>query len=177
MNQLEKQMHLQLICVEPLTFKIIAEKDDHHNYQRDLDSIPATLGLNMRLVLVSGKWPLGDYTDNGKETFIFRTLSGSCFSVLLTGFTHDCSDDIIVQDHHIRVGNFPGIRVGRYANAFRYIRLGNNFHGKIGALKFEKGSFYFHADGHPLEVHPNEVEPAAVQHDKMACLQCNGTVH
>ena len=73
-----------LTKTEPLTFKVGGMVDDE-------GQLPAFLLKDMIVTLVSGKWPLDDYRDCDRHTFVFQKDDGSQFSMLLTGFTYDCT--------------------------------------------------------------------------------------
>ena len=73
-----------LTNTEPLTFKVDGMRDDE-------GQLPTFLVKDMIVTLVLGKWPLEDYRDCDRHTFVFQKHDGSQFSMLLTGFTYDCT--------------------------------------------------------------------------------------
>lgn len=68
-----------------MTFKVLGPSDE------DSGKMPEFLEKEMTLKLVSGKWPLDDYTDCNRHTFVFQKADGSQFSMLLDGFCYRCS--------------------------------------------------------------------------------------
>ena len=80
MNTIE----FSLTNTTPLTFKVSGMTDDK-------GTLPTYLAKDMIVTLVSGKWPLDDYKDCDRHTFVFEKADGSKFSLLLSGFTWDCS--------------------------------------------------------------------------------------
>jgi hypothetical protein len=75
-----------LIKTTPLTFKVVRKIDSDRNEC----ILPAFLVKDMIVTLVSGKWPLVDYNDCNKHTFVFQKEDGSEFSMLLSGFCWQC---------------------------------------------------------------------------------------
>ena len=79
-------VEFSLTNTEPMTFKVMEPRGE------DSGKMPTFLEKDMVLTLVSGKWPLGDYTDcGGRHTFVFQKADGSQFSMLLDGFCCRCS--------------------------------------------------------------------------------------
>jgi hypothetical protein len=52
---------------------------------------PAPLLKGVTVRLVAGKFPLTDYTDNGREQLTVELASGQQVTGTLNGFTHDCT--------------------------------------------------------------------------------------
>lgn len=52
---------------------------------------PAPLLKGVTVRLVAGKFPLTDYTDNGREQLTVELPSGQQVTGTLNGFTHDCT--------------------------------------------------------------------------------------
>ena len=99
-------VEFSLINTEPLTFKVDGMSDD------DEGAMPAFLQKDMVLTLVSGKWPLVDYHDCDVHTFVFQKTDGSQFSMLLSGFTYDCTWEKGRQQKRIEMdGMYIGISV------------------------------------------------------------------
>lgn len=94
-----------LINTEPLTFKVDGMRDGE-------GSMPVFLENDMVLTLVSGKWPLVDSHDCDIHTFVFQKADGSQFSMLLSGFTYDCTFSKEIQQKHVETkGTYIGINV------------------------------------------------------------------
>lgn len=92
-----------LINTEPITFKV----DGMRNGE---GSMPAFLAKDMVLTLASGKWSLVDYHDCDVHTFVFQKADGSQFSMLLSGFTYDCTWEKGLQQKHVEAeGTYIGI--------------------------------------------------------------------
>ena len=90
-------VELSLTNTEPMTFKVMGSREQY--------KMPASLEKDMPLTLVSGKWPLGDYTDcGGRHTFVFQKADGSQFSMLLDGFCCRCSLPKEAQQEFINNG-------------------------------------------------------------------------
>jgi hypothetical protein len=97
-------VEFSLINTEPLTFKVDGMSDD------DEGAMPAFLQKDMVLTLVSGKWPLVDYRDCDVHTFVFQKADGSQFSMLLSGFTYDCTWEKGRQQENVeQEGTYIGI--------------------------------------------------------------------
>jgi len=79
------EIHFYLVSTEPLTFML------NQVYIKNIELLPVLFEKNMIVTLVSGKWPLGDCVDCGKQKFVFQKADGVQFSMLLTGFTWMCS--------------------------------------------------------------------------------------
>jgi len=104
-------IEFSLINTEPLTFKVDRMMDGE-------GSMPAFLAKDMVLTLVSGKWPLVDWRDCDVHTFVFQKADGSQFSMLLSGFTYDCTWEKERQQKHIEEdGRYIGITVKELAKA------------------------------------------------------------
>ena len=96
-------VEFSLINTEPLTFKVDGMSDGE-------GSMPVFLEKDMVLTLVSGKWPLVDYHDCDIHTFVFQKADGSQFSMLLSGFTYDCTFSKEIQQKHVETeGTYIGI--------------------------------------------------------------------
>ena len=89
-----------------MTFKVCEEQ--HPGQTRPL---PSFLQKDMVLTLVSGKWPLGDYTDCGKHLFTFKKPDDSEVSMWVRGFTWDCSVSKEEQAKLMTEGQIPSIDV------------------------------------------------------------------
>jgi hypothetical protein len=113
-----------LINTTPLTFKVEATRNECKMV------VPLFLEVDMVLTLVSGKWPLGDYTDcNGRHTFVFQKPDGKQFSMKLDGFTYDCSHPLVTQQGNIVEHNYPGISLsinGTIYDGSPYNHLGDS---------------------------------------------------
>jgi hypothetical protein len=82
------RIEFSLTNTEPLTFKVCGMMDV---YGENNGTLPIYLTKDMIVTLVSGKWPLGDYTDCNRHTFVFQKEDGTQFSLLVIGFTLLCS--------------------------------------------------------------------------------------
>lgn len=82
-------LEFSLTNTTPLTFKVWGITNDGGVKKL---SLPPDLPKGTIVTMVSGKWPLGDYRDcDGRHTFVFEKADGVRFSLLLAGFTYDCS--------------------------------------------------------------------------------------
>ena len=96
-------VEFSLINTEPLTFKVDGMRDGE-------GSMPAFLEKDMVVTLASGKWPLVDYRDCDRHTFVFQKADGSQFSMLLSGFTYDCTLPKEIQQEQVETeGTYIGI--------------------------------------------------------------------
>jgi len=77
-------IEFSLINTEPMTFNV-----DGIRYNEG--QLPAFLAKDMTVKLISGKWPLEDYKDCGRHTFVFEKDDGSQFSMLVSGFSYTCA--------------------------------------------------------------------------------------
>ena len=96
----------RLVNTQPVTFKVYKMADEG-------DTMPNFLRKGMIVTLVTGKWPLKDYLDAGDcHTFVFQKADGSRFSMLLRGFTYDCTYPLEQQQKHVEAENvYIGIDV------------------------------------------------------------------
>ena len=92
-------VHFRLVNTQPVTFKVYKMADEG-------DTMPEFLTKDMIVTLVTGKWPLTDYLDAfDRHTFVFQKVDGSRFSMLLRGFTYDCTHSLEQQQRHIDTKN------------------------------------------------------------------------
>lgn len=93
-------VRFRLVNTQPITFKVYEME-----YDQDY-TIPEFLTKDMLVTLVTGKWPLTDHLDSfDRHTFVFQKADGSQFSMLLRGFTYDCTYSIEEQQKHIDTEN------------------------------------------------------------------------
>lgn len=79
-----------LIDISKMKFKMLGLRTD--TFQA-YEAPPAPHAKDEIVSLVSGKFPLNDFTDLGIHTYVFKKENGTQFSGLLTGFTYDCTFD------------------------------------------------------------------------------------
>lgn len=77
-------IEFSLTKTEPMTFNVDGIRDNE-------GQLPAFIAKDMTVKLISGKWPLEDYKDCGRHTFVFEKDDGSQFSMLVSGFTYTCA--------------------------------------------------------------------------------------
>ena len=77
-------IEFSLTKTEPMTFNVDGIRDNE-------GQLRAFLTKDMTVKLISGKWPLEDYKDCGRHTFVFEKDDGSQFSMLVSGFTYTCA--------------------------------------------------------------------------------------
>ena len=77
-------IEFSLTKTEPMTFNVDGIRDNE-------GQLPEFLTKDMTVKLISGKWPLEDYRDCDRHTFVFEKDDGSQFSMLLSGFTYTCA--------------------------------------------------------------------------------------
>jgi len=82
------RIEFSLTNTTPLKFKVCGMMDV---YGQNNGTLPIYLTKDMEVTLVTGKWPLGDYTDCNHQTFVFMKPDGSQFSLLVVGFSYPCS--------------------------------------------------------------------------------------
>jgi hypothetical protein len=95
-----------LNSVEPLTFKIDGPTIIH---DQNNNVLPSYLVKDMIVKLVSGVWPLVDYNDCNKHTFVFQKPDGSQFSMLLNGFSWQCCENTETQKKLLEEGSIGNI--------------------------------------------------------------------
>lgn len=88
----------ELLDKKDRKFKIVGIRDA----LEDRCSPPPAPHVKDEIVtLVSGKFPLTDYTDtsnHSKHQYVFEKTDGSQFTATLDGFTYDCTYEGIVFD-------------------------------------------------------------------------------
>jgi len=87
---MESTVSFDMIDINNMQFKLLGVQSEMH---RNFDAPPAPHQKEEVVKLVSGKFPLNDFTDLDKHTYVFQKEDGTQFSGILSGFTYDCTFD------------------------------------------------------------------------------------
>ena len=87
---MESTVSFDLIDINNMKIKMLGLESKLHG---NFEAPPAPHAKDEVVSLVSGKFPLNDFTDLGIHTYVFQMENGTQFSAILTGFTYDCTFD------------------------------------------------------------------------------------